>query len=512
MSLKHVLTVAAIMAFGSMASAGDLGIPHDFDFTAYKREVIGVESAGSGTYSALNSTSGAAGAYQFMPVAIVDIGYGSYTGGGRGWSGVTWTSLASPVSSLDSFLANPGVQDRAIADFTKLLWRRMASSGGVMSEIGKTINGVPITEGGMISAAHFLGAGGAASFVRAGYTCAGIGNLTAILRQNGFSSVADCTQHVMKRFEIGARAHGETSSAVASVGTQCQQVAIMDPAGEAISSPFGVDRTGRASAGFHAGLDMVNARGDRTELKAGIDGTIGSSIGAGMNSFQIISNDGLQKFGYLHNRVVKVRANEKVTADQVVSIMGSKGSGNAVHLHLAAFLRGDVVQAAADDLGRVFAVGGMGYGDKSAYLSAQKVAELGSESTYFVVNPERFLHHRVKFQPGILAAYASQGLDRPDGLTLEPTCGPTAEDLADNGVMASSNGGTTADGGMSMTGTGMAVSEQVSMAMATEEGRDAVIEYGTAIVGQIERRRAAMQGEAMRSSLWAGMNLTAMRN
>lgn len=48
----------------------------------------------------------------------------------------------------------------------------------------------------------------------------------------------------------------------AGAGT-CLTADIMNPSGQRVSSPYGVDRTGRAgaSAGYHQGMDIVNSEG-----------------------------------------------------------------------------------------------------------------------------------------------------------------------------------------------------------------------------------------------------------
>lgn len=81
------------------------GMEHERD------RIAALESAAAG-WAARNPTSGALGRYQFVPVALQDIGWRDASGG--------WTDRAAThgVTSEDAFLAPPpGAQEAAVAAY-----------------------------------------------------------------------------------------------------------------------------------------------------------------------------------------------------------------------------------------------------------------------------------------------------------------------------------------------------------------------------------------------------------
>ncbi len=68
------------------------------------------------------------------------------------------------------------------------------------------------------------------------------------------------------------------------------------------TSPFGVERTGRASAGYHLGLDLVSSNGNGTHVYAGVPGTVVFSAANRTNSVFVETPDGRQRVGYLHGQ------------------------------------------------------------------------------------------------------------------------------------------------------------------------------------------------------------------
>lgn len=527
-SLRAIL-LATSMAFASIPlgsalaigipSGINLGIPDGFDLKSYAEAVVVHESNG-GDYSAWNSAakSGAAGAYQFLPAALADANFvsGNVT---SGWGGVTWTPVAQGfgITSIQTFLTSHAGQDEAMKRFTALQWRNVNRvSPNAVAAIGSVVDGVRVTPGGVLAVAHFAGQGGVGHMFRHMDDFSKMPGYSRMKASNPrvFASQASARAHFVKYLKAGGKAHtgvgapaDETGGAggtggPSSGGLACFTSPILG-GGARVSSPFGVDRTGRSSKGYHTGLDLVDSA--RGEMRAGMAMTVVSGPGGGTNAFKMETADGRQRVGFLHNRVVKVGVGDKVTPDQVVALMGDRGSPGAVHLHLVMQLRADVIQQAADGVGKVWASGSQGYGTKGRPESAEAVAKSGPNA-YFVVNPEPYLWARLPFNANLLKDYASQGLSRPDGKTLETTCGPTVEDMA-NDRIASSNGGDTADGGFGSTGIGLVASDQVAIALATEEGRDAVIEYMTASLGDLESRRTSQQGDSMRALGWAGVGL-----
>ena len=223
----------------------------------------------------------------------------------------------------------------------------------------------------------------------------------------------------------------------------------MSTAGEKAMSPFGVDRTGRTnSGGVHLGLDIINDAGRGDPILAGLPGRILLARIDGTNSVFMEVEGGRQQLGYLHGDTIHVSAGDTVAADDQVITQGAKGAGPAVHLHLYVALRGDVVASFAEAAGAAWPQSSPGrlLGEQEGDASSRGVhARRRSPETFYMVNPETFLHHRIPWNPGILTVelYKRQGFIREDGMTLPPTCAPSATTF-ERGGFASTNGGSTA--------------------------------------------------------------------
>lgn len=114
-------------------------------------------------YALRNPASGALGRYQFLPVALRDIGWMDAGGG--------WSDLAARHGVVDeaSFLASPAAQEAAMSAF---LARQEAilDRGGALAAAGTTITGmdgrpIALTEGALVAAAHRRGAGTLARYL-----------------------------------------------------------------------------------------------------------------------------------------------------------------------------------------------------------------------------------------------------------------------------------------------------------------------------------------------------------
>lgn len=158
-----------------------------------------------GNYGALNTQGGtAAGAYQITVGTLASLGYVRHTGGSRGsWSNYEWTSQATSqgVSSLNGFLnssAGHALQDQAFATLTN--HNLAALSSQTRGLAGQTINGVTFTESGLLTAAHFLGAGALNDWVESGFDPTVFPQ--SYLDANGFSSYDELQAHLLNR--IGA--------------------------------------------------------------------------------------------------------------------------------------------------------------------------------------------------------------------------------------------------------------------------------------------------------------------
>lgn len=116
-----------------------------------------------GGYTQRNASSGALGRYQIIPAALQDIGW--HDAGGR------WTARAAAqgVQSEADFLANPAAQEAAMGDYLRRTGAQLAAHGAQASA-GRSVTGsdgqpVPITEAGLLAAAHRRGAGAVARWL-----------------------------------------------------------------------------------------------------------------------------------------------------------------------------------------------------------------------------------------------------------------------------------------------------------------------------------------------------------
>lgn len=118
-----------------------------------------------GTNPQIVNQYGYIGKYQFGEDALVDLGYykpdgtknRTITGKFKyDWAG-EWTGK-NGVTSRDGFLSSESVQDKAATEWVKLLCSR-AKRFKLQKYIGQTINGIQITESGIIAAAHLRGFG-----------------------------------------------------------------------------------------------------------------------------------------------------------------------------------------------------------------------------------------------------------------------------------------------------------------------------------------------------------------
>ncbi len=116
-----------------------------------------------GGYTQRNAASGALGRYQFVPIALRDIGWREAGGG--------WTALARSHGVTDeaSFLANPSAQEAAM---TAYLARQesILQRTGLLNAAGTSVTAmdgstIRITESGLVAATHLCGAGTVARYL-----------------------------------------------------------------------------------------------------------------------------------------------------------------------------------------------------------------------------------------------------------------------------------------------------------------------------------------------------------
>lgn len=182
-------------------------------------DLIRTQESGD-NYGALNTQGGtAAGAYQITAGTLASLGYVTHTGGSRGsWSNYTWTgeAQAAGVNSLSDFLnssAGHSLQDRAFGELTNR--NLSALSSQTLGLAGQTVNGVTFTQEGLLTAAHFLGAGALNEWVASGFdpTVFPPEYLTA----NGFGSYDELQSHLLNR--IGAASGTSYAGGSATGGT-----------------------------------------------------------------------------------------------------------------------------------------------------------------------------------------------------------------------------------------------------------------------------------------------------
>ncbi len=126
---------------------------------------LGARESG-GNYKAFNKY-GYAGKYQMGEAALIDIGY--YKKQSRvynnDWSGVF--TGKDGIKSIQDFLNNPQVQEKAQILFKRKQWTYLKSVGADKYS-GKIINGYKITNSGLLAGAHLKGAGSVIDYLKSG--------------------------------------------------------------------------------------------------------------------------------------------------------------------------------------------------------------------------------------------------------------------------------------------------------------------------------------------------------
>lgn len=120
------------------------------------REWLGQRES-SNNYRAVNRL-GYLGKYQFGGAALQDLGYKDSEGNWTGKDG---------INSTEDFLSNPEVQEKAQDDFRARNLEYLESKGAT-KYIGTTFKGVPVTQEGLLTAAHLVGAGAVSQMLRTG--------------------------------------------------------------------------------------------------------------------------------------------------------------------------------------------------------------------------------------------------------------------------------------------------------------------------------------------------------
>ncbi|MBE0599957.1 MAG: M23 family metallopeptidase [Burkholderiaceae bacterium] len=485
--LVRVFALAIITSSASLTSAQAQGVSTAeliaAGMPASLAEFAARVSASEGDWDSLNQY-GCAGAFQFCPA----------------------TRRRYTTFTVEDFLASPREQVNAYRRYMADEWR-LAQRMGYTSLIGRNLcwEGAcaTITASSIIMACQF-GCGNGGKL----WTYWSTGNCDSPRARDG-NGLSVCTYLIRgSGYDVSAIT-GETEPGALTAGiTTCLMRDPFSMAGAAVSSPFGVDRTGRASAGYHLGLDLVNGAGRGDSVFASVDGVVVRSHADSTNSVFIETSDGRQRIGFLHGQARRVAVGDAVLVDTVVITMGDTGSPGAVHLHLEVHVSGEVMASLGEAAGRVWPLQSREsfFGSKGSSGLLGSTLEGAAPAAFYVVNPETYLHTRIPFRPAILTAYASQGLSRPDGLTLEPTCSPSADMLLSGG-MASSNGGFAPGGGWSDFGVAAMANLQTLANMAASDGRDAAIQYGQAAIGDARLGAGNRDNAEAQSMMLAGLIL-----
>lgn len=122
----------------------------------------------SGLNPRAHNQFGYVGLWQMGEAALIDAGYYRADGTGTNdWRG-SWTGLGG-ITSLEAFKASPAAQAAAVAAYQQRVWGYVRSLG-LDRYVGSSVAGVPVTQSGLVAAAHLVGTGNLARFLRSGGT------------------------------------------------------------------------------------------------------------------------------------------------------------------------------------------------------------------------------------------------------------------------------------------------------------------------------------------------------
>ncbi len=196
--LSSVVFIACMAASPLFASA------------AFLDRVSGHETGSmNDPYNQMNLTgSSAHGKYQIIVGNYANMGYVERKpGGGKGWDGYQFTSKAkslgvSSLSDLGSTSAGRNLQDRVASDLAQEMWSGL-KNGGATSVIGKTVNGVKISEAGLLGSTWFLGPGDMNTWAKGGLTVDALRNhpnLSKIMKANpAYGTVEELHSYLINR-------------------------------------------------------------------------------------------------------------------------------------------------------------------------------------------------------------------------------------------------------------------------------------------------------------------------
>lgn len=199
---------------------------------------------------------GYAGFYQMGEEALIDAGYYRRDGTkSNDWRG-NWTGK-NGVNSLNDYLNSPATQTQAITTYHDVLWDQIKARG-LDNKVGQSYNGVPITQSGLIAAAHLIGTAGLRKCLNGG-SCTDANNTTALSYMSKFGGfdVASITGSS----PIGG--HGSPINIGNSGGSIASNTNAPFPTGTAVST----------SAAFAAGAGV-----DMSDIRQFVLGTLSISL------------------------------------------------------------------------------------------------------------------------------------------------------------------------------------------------------------------------------------------
>lgn len=294
---------------------------------------------------------------------------------------------------------------------------------------------------------------------------------------------------------------------VAGHAQTCLTTDVLSPAGAIVTSPFGVDRTGRASAGWHQGLDIANRAGMGDPIKSGSNGTVSYRFqerGAG-HYMTVTSGD--TRYLYMHMRRALMELSGKaVQAGEQIGELGCSGMSQcAPHLHLGMMLRGDALQKTGAG-GRVWKEGGT---KLSTPLTGDAIKS-AMPTAWYLTNPEPFLPRQIPMDGsgGKSAVYGPQ-LGGWRSQTLPRTCSPD-QNVLDNPRIASTTDTGAAASSADVQATQKSGGEGYAATSAGQERHGITLEYARLSASDLAQvtdlgaiRRQAHQDAALAALLVA---------
>lgn len=203
------LFLATILLISSTLAGAVEGPPASYNDKTAQYE-------GGSSYSVMNTGgSSALGRYQITAGTWQQLGYMQYSGSGSKSDysnyNMTQAGIDAGVSSVNDLRYSESgarLQDSANERLAQQNWSAM--SNATRNSVGQTINGVTITQDGLLGAAHFLGAGALNDWVASGFDPSVLP--ASYLTANNFKSYQDLQAHLLKRMA------GMSGQSVAGLG------------------------------------------------------------------------------------------------------------------------------------------------------------------------------------------------------------------------------------------------------------------------------------------------------